>query len=114
MLAASAAVPSADGETVLWPSSVTALRAQPDTSIASLPDGSMGVVTGVKYAWPGVRMDFLAGESDISRYGCATVSVSNTTDRATVVNLSVKGRTVNGQGSGPGGSVALPPHAAAP
>ena len=98
------------GKTVLWPSGETALRAQPDSSIAPLADGSMGVETGVKYRWPGVRMDFLAGVFDLSAYGGLTVSVSNTTDRATVVHLSVKGDTVQGQT--PGGTVALQPHAA--
>ena len=101
--------PAIWGETVLWPSGETALRAQPDSRIAPLADGSMGVETGVKYRWPGVRMDFLAGTFDLSGYGNVTVSVSNTTDRAMPVHLSVKGDTVQGQT--PGGMVVLLPHA---
>lgn len=96
-------------ETVLWPSGRTELRAQPDSSIASQPDGAMDVKTGVKYRWPGVRMDFSAGECDISSYGRVKVAVSNTTDRPIVVHLSVKGQTVQGQT--PGGRVGLMPHA---
>ena len=97
-------------ETVLWPSDKTELRAQADSTIAPLPDGSMGVKTGVKASWPGVRMDFLAGECDLSPYGRVTIAVSNTTDKAQVVHLSVKGRTQQGQT--PGGSISLAPHAA--
>ena len=96
-------------ETALWPSGATELRAQPDSRIAPLPDGSMGVETGVKYNWPGVRMDFVGGERDLSSFGRVTVAVSNTTDAAVVVHLSVKGGAVQGQT--PGGSVVLLPHA---
>jgi len=96
-------------EVVLWPSGKTELRAQTDSRIAALPDGAVSVETGVKYSWPGVRMDFLSGREDLSEYGRVTVSVSNTTDRSTAVHLSVKGRTVQGQT--PGGSVRLLPHA---
>ena len=98
----------ADG-LVLWPSPQTKLLAQPDSKIEPLPDGAMGVTTGVKYSWPGVRMDFVAGECDLSMYGRVTIAVSNTTDKATAVHLSVKGRTT--QGRTPGGSVRLAPHA---
>ena len=98
------------GETALWPSDRTVLRAQPDSRIETLVDGSMGVETGVKYSWPGVRMDFRAGVFDLSSYGNVTVTVSNTTDRALPVHLSVKGDTVQGQT--PGGSRTLLPHAA--
>ena len=63
-------------ETALWPSGVAELRAQPDSRIAPLPDGSMGVETGVKYSWPGVRMDFVGGEHDLSSFGRATVTVT--------------------------------------
>ena len=94
---------------VLWPSPQTKLLAQPDSKIEPLPDGAMGVTTGVKYSWPGVRMDFVAGECDLSMYGRVTIAVSNTTDKATAVHLSVKGRTT--QGRTPGGSVRLAPHA---
>jgi hypothetical protein len=109
MLAACSAVLSA-GEVVLWPSEKTELRAQPDSKIETLPDGAMSVTTGVKYRWPGLRMDFLAGECDLSEYGSVVVSVSNTTDRPQVVHLSVKARLL--QGANPGDSVALAPHAA--
>ena len=95
---------------VLWPSDTTALHAQPDSVIEPLPDGSMGVRTGTKYRWPGVRMDFADGVCDLSRYGRVSVSVSNTTDKAVGVNLSVKGAAVQGQT--PGGTVMLPPHTA--
>ena len=97
------------GQTVLWPSDKTVLHAQPDSRIAPLPDGAMGVETGVKHRWPGVRMDFVAGECDLSAYGEVAIAVSNTTDKAMVVCLSVKGTTVQGQT--PGGMVVLLPHA---
>ncbi len=98
-----------DGETVLWPSDATVLHAQPDSKIASLPDGSVGVTTGTEYSWPGVRMDFRAGEFDLSPFGHVRIAVSNTTDRADTVHLSVKGRMV--QGETPGGGITLAPHA---
>ena len=84
-------------EAVLWPSGSTSLLAQPDSSIAPLPDGSMEVKTGAKYSWPGVRLDFAAGECDLTPYGSVKVAVSNTTDKPLVVHLSVKGQTVQGQ-----------------
>ena len=49
----------------------------------------MGVQTGTEYRWPGVRMDFVRGECDLSRFGRVLVAVSNTTDKAVVVSLSV-------------------------
>ena len=104
-----AAAPPAD-ETVLWPSDATELRAQEDSVLAPLPDGAAEVRTGVSFAYPGVRMDFLAGESDLTPFGRVVLLVSNTTDRAETVQLSVKGETVQGQT--PGGSVRLAPHAA--
>lgn len=97
---------------ILWPSADTRLCAQPDSSIAPLADGAMGVRTGVNYSWPGVRMEFLSGEADLSPYARVSVSVSNVTDRSTDVHLSVKCHTPNGQGTGPGGRVTLAPHAA--
>ena len=100
----------AEKETVLWPSDETELRAQTDSSIAALPDGAMGVETGVEYSWPGVRMDFLAGKRDLSAFGEVAISVSNTADRAEKVQLSVKGETLQGQT--PGGSITLAPHEA--
>ena len=107
--ALSAAAAPAD-ETVLWPSDATELRAQRDSALSALPDGAAEVRTGVDFAYPGVRMDFLAGESDLTPFGRVVLSVSNTTDRAETVQLSVKGETVQGQT--PGGSVRLAPHAA--
>lgn len=101
---------AASDAVVLWPSAATELHAQPDSVIAPLPDGSMGVETGAEYRWPGVRMDFAGGECDLSQYGRFSIAVSNTTDKAVVVNLSVKGVAVQGQT--PGGAVTLPPHAA--
>ena len=98
------------GVVELWPSGGTALRAQPDSAVAPQPDGSVAVETGTKYRWPGVRMEFASGESDLSRFGRIVVAVSNTTDRAEVVYLSVKGGAVQGQS--PGGMVVLMPRAA--
>ena len=108
-LACAAAFAAAAGERVLWPSADAELKAQRDSSIALLPDGSMDVKTGVKDSWPGTRLDFKAGVCDLTPYDSITISVSNTTDRACTVHLSVKGE--NSQGSGPGGSVTLAPHA---
>ena len=85
------------------------MRAQSDSSITALPDGAMGVTTGVNASWPGVRMDFVKGEADLSRFGRFVVTVSNTTHETRTVHLSVKGRGVQGQG--PGGAVILKPHA---
>ena len=93
----------------LWPGPDTVMRAQMDSSISTLPDGSVGVTTGVKAKWPGVRMDFVKGEADLSRFGRFVVTVSNTTHETRTVHLSVKGKGVQGQG--PGGSVTLKPHA---
>lgn len=105
---ASVMMEGATDDVVLWPSAKTRLCAQPDSAIAMLPDGSMGVTTGIKYSWPGVRMDFLSGECDLSQYGVVTITVSNTTSMARSVQLSVKGHTL--QGRTPGGSVEVPPH----
>ena len=108
LILAAVAFSAAAGETVLWPSDVAELKAQPDSRIALLSDGSMGVETGVKNSWPGVRLDFNAGTFDLTPYGEIVVTLSNTTDRACTVNLSVKGSR---QGVGPGGKVTLLPHA---
>ena len=107
-VAVMAASLAAECETVLWPSDKAELRAQPDSRIAPLPDGSMDVKTGVKHSWPGVRLDFAAGECDLSPYGSVKVAVSNTTDKPVIVHLSVKGQTLQGQT--PGGLVGLMPH----
>ncbi len=109
LAAAALSAAAADG-VVLWPSGETELRAQPDSALVMSADGAAEVRTGVEAAFPGVRMDFLAGERDLSSYGSVVVSVSNITDRAEKVQLSVKGETVQGQT--PGGSVNLAPHAA--
>jgi len=93
----------------LWPSSNTVMRAQKDSSIAMLANGSVEVKTGDKAPWPGVRMDFAKGEADLSRFQRFVVAVSNTTDNACAVLLSVKGR--NTQGQGPCGYVVLKPRA---
>lgn len=45
---ASVMVEGATDDVVLWPSAKTRLCAQPDSAIAMLPDGSMGVTTGIK------------------------------------------------------------------
>ena len=108
-MAAAACALAAAGETVLWPSAETEMRAQTDSRIAMLPDGSVDVKTGAKTSWPGVRMDFKKGECDLSKFGRIVICVSNTTDKTRTVNLSVKGRT--NQGQSPGGSVTLLPHA---
>jgi hypothetical protein len=96
------------GET-LWPGPDTVMRAQADSSIETLADGAVGVTTGVKNSWPGVRMDFAKGEADLSRFSRFVVAVSNTTDSTRTIHLSIKGSGVQGQG--PGGSVTLKPHA---
>jgi len=93
----------------LWPGPDTVMRAQSDSSIDILADGAVGVTTGVKAKWPGVRMDFVKGEADLSRFSRFVVTVSNTTHETRTVHLSVKGRS--SQGQGPGGSVTLQPHA---
>jgi len=98
-----------DSSSTLWPGPDTVMRAQSDSSIATLSDGSVSVVTGVKNRWPGVRMDFVNGDADLSRFSRFIVAVSNTTDMTRTVHLSVKGNGVQGQG--PGGSVTLKPHA---
>lgn len=110
-LSASAAAPidEDDNRKMLWPSDETVLRAQKDSSVRLLSDGSMAVKTGVEYDWPGVRMDFKSGEYDLSGYATIVISVSNMTDRTIGVSLSVKGKTV--QGSTPGGHVRLKPRA---
>ena len=71
-----AALAASGSDTVLWPSGSTELRAQTDSRMAPLPDGAMDVKTGVKYRWPGVRMDFVAGECDLSAYGGVTLSTT--------------------------------------
>ena len=57
-LAGMAVAALARGET-LWPGPDTEMRAQADSSIATLADGAVGVKTGVNNNWPGVRMDFV-------------------------------------------------------
>ena len=109
LLSCAAAAMGAWSET-LWPGPDTVMRAQSDSAIAPLADGSLGVTTGVKARWPGVRMDFVKSEADLSRFGRFVVAVSNTTDTPCAVHLSLKGRNVQGQG--PGGYVVLKPHAA--
>ena len=108
LLSCAAAAMGAWSET-LWPGPNTVMRAQSDSAIAPLADGSLGVTTGVKARWPGVRMDFVKGEADLSRFGRFVVAVSNTTDTPCAVHLSLKGRNLQGQG--PGGYVVLKPHA---
>lgn len=104
------ALACAAGERVLWPSGLTEMKAQSDSSLAFAPDGAAVVRTGTKASWPGMRMDFRSGEADLSAYGRITVALSNTTDRVRTVHLSVKGKTHQGQS--PGGSLALRPHEA--
>ena len=108
-LSASAAAPiDVDGNRkMLWPSDETVLRAQKDSSVRLLSDGSMAVKTGVEYDWPGVRLGFKSGEYDLSKYATILISVSNMTDKTIGVSLSVKGKTV--QGSTPGGHIRLRP-----
>ena len=74
LLACAAAVMGAWSET-LWPGPDTVMRAQSDSAIAPLADGSLGVTTGVKARWPGVRMDFVKSEADLSRFGRFVVAV---------------------------------------
>ena len=94
---------------VLWPTGRTELRALADSRVTLLADGAMRVETGAKYRWPGVKMDFLGGDRDISAYGRISAMVSNTTDRAQTIHLHVKGSLQ--QGTMPRGSISLAPHA---
>ena len=97
-----------DGVTVLWPSSATVLRAQQDSQVKLLDDGVALVTFGSKAMWPGARMDFVAGEADLSGYGWLKVAVSNSVEKPITVSLSVKSQALQGQS--PGGSVHLHPH----
>ena len=113
------AVATAAPAETLWPSPNTVMRAQSDSSIVMLEDGSVSVTTGTEARWPGVRMDFVKGEADLSRFGRFRVAVSNTTSRfgrfrvavsnttheTRTVHLSVKGRNVQGQGKRGGHTV---------
>ena len=60
---------SGAGETVLWPSPLTEMKAQSDSTLTFAPDGAAVVVTGTKASWPGMRMDFKSGTMDLSGYG---------------------------------------------
>ena len=51
------------GETILWPSAETELRAQPDSTLATLADGAVEVRTGVEAAFPGGMRDETDGLS---------------------------------------------------
>jgi hypothetical protein len=97
-------------ETALWPSQLVSLNAQSDTTAVSLPDGWVGVATGNTEDWPGVRLDFNSGTMDLTEFTGLAVALSNTTDRAESVSLSVKCESI--QGRMPGGSIKLEPHAA--
>ena len=99
------AVATAAPAETLWPSPNTVMRAQSDSSIVMLEDGSVSVTTGTEARWPGVRMDFVKGEADLSRFGRFRVAVSNTTHETRTVHLSVKGRNVQGQGKRGGHTV---------
>ncbi len=107
-LASALALAGAAADKVLWPSDETEMKAQQDSTLVFAPEAR--VTTGTQASWPGMRLDFKAGEVDLSAYGRLCVAVSNTQARSLIVNLSVKGKTV--QGRTPGGSVALAPHAA--
>jgi len=98
------------GDMELWPSGATELRAQPDSSIEPQADGSMLVRTGTQYRWPGARMEFRSGLCDLSAYGSIRIAVSNVSERALTVHLSVKGDLM--QGESPGGGIRLAPRAA--
>jgi hypothetical protein len=112
-IAASLAItasPAKATETALWPSQLVSLNAQSDTTAVSLPDGWVGVATGNTEDWPGVRLDFNSGTMDLTEFTGLAVALSNTTDRAESVSLSVKCESI--QGRMPGGSIKLEPHAA--
>lgn len=96
-------------ETVLWPGKESVFRALPESTMERRADGAVSVTTGTSYAWPGMKLDFTAGERDLSSYGRIDIALSNETRRPLTVHLSVKGRTQ--QGATPGGSVCLPPKA---
>ena len=94
----------------LWPSDLCDARKHSDSSIELNARKTVFVKTGTRYAWPGVTVFFKAGEMDLAEYGPLRVTVSNLTDRALSVNLSVKNR--NQKDGSPGGSVTLQPGAA--
>ncbi|MGN0853808.1 MAG: beta-galactosidase [Kiritimatiellia bacterium] len=96
-------------ELVLWPSAETEMKAQQDSSLVFAADGAAVVTTGRQASWPGMRMDFKAGEKDLSAFGRIAIALSNTLDKAQTVHLSVKGKT--NQGQNPGGSLTLQPFA---
>ena len=112
-IAVSLAMASASAKaagTVLWPSRHVSLNAKGDTTVAPLPDGWVGVATGNKEDWPGVRLDFDSGTMDLTEFAELAVALSNTTERPASVSLSVKCRSV--QGRMPGGSIKLKQHEA--
>ena len=96
-------------ELVLWPSVETEMKAQQDSTLVFAADGAAVVTTGTTASWPGMRMDFKAGEKDLSAYGRISIVLSNTLAKAQTVHLSVKGKT--NQGQNPGGSLSLQPFA---
>ena len=106
--AAGMAVAAAAGGEVLWPGPDTVMRPQADSSVATLADGSVEVTVGEKNSWPGVRMDFVKGEADLSRFSRFVAVVSNTSDRVRTVHLGLKG--CGFQGQGPGSKLTLGPH----
>ena len=72
-----------------------------------MPDGATKVEAGTGYTWPGARMEFAAGEKDLSGFSSVSIVVSNMTARPLKVHASVKGRAGDKTVNGPGGSVEL-------
>ena len=94
---------------VLWPGDPQAtLDAQPSSTL-TVRDGLADVTTGTEYPWPGVRLDF-KGMRDLSPYGTLVVGVTNFSDKSLKLQLSVKGRTL--QGRTPEGELQLMPRSA--
>ena len=110
LLVFSVGVRAESAEKVLWPSAGADLKAQRDSTIAVLKDGTRSVVTGTAAEWPGMRLDFAAGEIDLSDCSRIRIAVSNTTVRAIRVALSVKAHVQ--QGGTPYGETTLAPRAA--
>ena len=93
----------------LWPGDAQSeLKAQPSSTM-TVRRGLAEVATGTEYPWPGVRLDF-KGMRDLSSYGTIVVGVTNMADRALKLQLSVKGKNL--QGRSPEGELQLMPQAA--
>ena len=90
------AAPHGAGDVVLWPSGAATLRAQPDSRVEPLPDGSALVEGGVSYEWRGAVLDFAGGEADLSAFGSLKLLLGNDTGRTETFHVNLKCRTFQG------------------